>query len=568
MKKITINLYLAALLMAGVSCEQDLVENNASPCPSDDPSIICPEAEEPACPAGASAGSADFTKFIAIGNSFVAGVQGGALFTEGQNNSLPAILNKQFECTGGSSNFKQPSINAELGWNLFVTQPKLTDPSQPALGRLLLEYGDPECATGDPSVLPGPQAYAPSNVEAVPNPAVNPGFIYTGSKTELNNFGVPAIVLGQSLITQTGNWAGAGVDPRFSPFYGRLAFPGTGNSTIIGDAAAAGGTFFLFYLGLDDFFLHAAFGADPAKAPLTPASGAGQFGFDVQYGGAIATLMANPNLKGVVGNFPNIFAMPHFTSVPYNPIPLDAATAGAVSTGFAGYNQALDGLIANAAAFGISDNLKAEIATRKVTFSAACDNKILIVDETLTDLGPYFDGLQGAGAINANQRAALVPYEQVRQTKSTDIIPLSTGLILGTTVGGNPSMVYGVTVPLADQYALIPTEIQQIEAARTAFNATVAATVSTYSSRLALADINTAFANLVSARAGVANGITFTPNIDPPTGIYSEDGVHPNSRGYAFMANIFIDAINAKFSATVPKANLTKYAATGLPLNP
>src|SRR5688500_8433560 len=98
MKKITINLYLAALLMAGVSCEQDLVENSASPCPSDDPNIICPDAEEPACPAGVSAGSANFTTFVAVGNSCGAGFPGGALFAEGQDSSLAAILNKQFVC--------------------------------------------------------------------------------------------------------------------------------------------------------------------------------------------------------------------------------------------------------------------------------------------------------------------------------------------------------------------------------------------------------------------------------------------------------------------------------------
>jgi hypothetical protein len=26
----------------------------------------------------------------------------------------------------------------------------------------------------------------------------------------------------------------------------------------------------MFWLGLDDFFLHAAYGGDPTKAPLTP----------------------------------------------------------------------------------------------------------------------------------------------------------------------------------------------------------------------------------------------------------------------------------------------------------
>jgi hypothetical protein len=569
MKKLTLNLYIAALLFVGASCEQELVDNSASPCPSDDPSIICPEAEEPACPAGASAGTASFSKFVAVGNSYVAGVQGGALFTEGQNNSLPAILNKQFECVGAPATFNQPSINATLGWNLFVTQPKLTNPAAPALGRMLLQYGTtPDCATGTVSPRPTPQAYPAANVEAVPNPAANPGFLYQGSKTALNNFGIPAIVLGQSLITQTGAWAGAGSDPRFSPFYGRLSYPG-GSSTLIGDAAAAQGSFFLFYLGLDDYLLYAAFGGDPTKAPLTPASGAGLNGFDVQYGAAVGSLLAsNPNLKGVVGNFPDIFKMPHFTSVKYNPIPLDATTAAAVGGGFAGYNAALDGLIANAAAFGINDNLKAEIATRKVTFTASCTNKILISDETLTDLGPYFDGLKNAGAITAEQRAALTPYQRVRQTTATDIIPLSTGSVLGTTVGGNPLLVNGVSVPLADQYVLIPSEIAAIEAARISYNATVASVVAANSTRLALADINAGLGAFVAAGAGISNDVTITPNINPPTGIYSEDGVHPNARGYAFLANIFIDAINAKFNATVPKVDLSKYSATGLPINP
>lgn len=555
MKKIKYLGYTLALMLAFSACEQDTIELQA---PEPDVTNI----GDDACPDGASAGTADFTKFVAIGNSFVAGVQGGALFTASQDNSLPVILNKQFECVGAPSDFKQPSIKAELGWNLFLTQPKLTDPSQPVLGRLLLEYRGVNCETGEPSALPTPQRYSPSNLEAIPNPAVNPEFIYTGNKTELNNFGIPAILLGQSLIAETGAWAGANSDPRFNPFYGRLSYPGTGSSTLIGDAAAAGGSFFLFWLGLDDFFLYAAYGGDPSKAPLTPTSGGLPNGFDGQYAAAIGSLMtSNPNLKGVVGNFPSIFVMPHFTSVSYNPIPLDEATATAVNGGFTGYNAALDGLLANATLLGINDDLKAEIATRKVSFSASCTNKILLVDETLTDLAPYFNNLP----ISSEQKAALTPYRQVRQTTQNDIIPLSTGNILGTLVDNDPTKVMGVTIPVSDQYVLIPKEIQEIETARNAYNAIVANVVSNYSTRLALADVNAAFTSFVSNRAAVFNNVTITPNINPPTGIYSEDGVHPNARGYAFLANIFIDAINTKFGASIPKTNISKYSATGLP---
>jgi hypothetical protein len=553
MKKIKyIGLTLSFLLSLG-ACQQDTID------------LIEPETPTDTSCETATAGTADFSKFVAIGNSFVAGVQGGALFTEGQNNSLPAILNKQFECAGAPSTFNQPTIGASLGYNLFVTQPFLTDNTKPILGRMLLQYGtSTNCVTGAPSPKPTPQAYAPGNLEALPNPAANAGFIYGDGSTKpaLNNFGIPAIVLGQSLIPETGKWSGAGSDPRFSPFYGRLAYPGTGTSTVIGDAAAAGGSFFLFWLGLDDFFLYAAYGGDETKAPLT-SSGAFAAYYNAALNPTTGLLASNPDLKGVVGNFPDIFKMPHFTAVSYNPIPLDAATTTALTSGFAGYNAALDGLIANKVAFGISDELAAEISTRKVSYAAGCTNKILITDETLTDLGPYFDGLQGAGAINGTQRAQLAPYEQVRQTTPTDIIPLATGSVLGTT---GTFGVNGISEPLADRWVIIPTERDEINAARTAYNAAVASFVEANSTRLALADVNAALETLVTNKAAVISGVTITPKIDPPTGIYSEDGVHPNSRGYAFLSRVFIEAINAKFGSTIPLTNISKYKATALPI--
>ena len=82
--------------------------------------------------------------------------------------------------------------------------------------------------------------------------------------------------------------------------------------------------------------------------------------------------------------------------------------------------------------------------------------------------------------------------------------------------------------------------------------------------RLALADVNAAFNTFLMNRVAVGNNLTITPSMPPPTGIYSEDGIHPNSRGYAFIANIFIEAINEKFAASVPKADLRKYSATAM----
>lgn len=550
MKKIQHIALSLSLVLALNSCEQEVID------------LSPPDGAPSACPDDATAGSADFSKFIAIGNSFVAGVQGGALFTTGQNNSLPAIMNKQFECVGAPATFNQPSINASLGWNLFVTQPFIADNTKPIVGRMLLQIGDNKsCATGQPSPLPTPQAYAPGNLEALPNPLANPGFMYTGSKTELNNFAVPAITVGQLLTPATGNWGDPDPTEGFSPFYGRFASaPGT--SRIITDAAAAGGTFFLFWAGMDDFLLYAAFGGDPTRAPLTSVAD-----FQTRLGGALSPaspvglLGLNPQIKGVIGNFPDIFRMPHFNLVAYNPIPLDEATAGQLTAGFGGYNMVLDGLLQNQAAFGISDALADEIASRKVTFTAGCNNKIMITDETLADLGAYFDQMKALGIINDAQRAGLAPYEQIRQTTPTDVIPLSTGSVLGEngTFG-----VLGVSEPLGDQYVIIPTEKAEIEAHRTMYNQIVAGLSQAFPDRLALADVAAKLNGFTSGT--VQDGVIITPDLAPPSGIYSEDGLHFNSRGYAFIADAFIDAINNTYEASVPSVNLGQYASTGLPI--
>jgi phospholipase/lecithinase/hemolysin len=247
---------------------------------------------------------------------------------------------------------------------------------------------------------------------------------------------------------------------------------------------------------------------------------------------------------------------------------MDAATATVVNGGFAGYNGVLDAIKGNSNLLALLGTTAASIDARKISFSASSTNEIVIADKTLPDLGPALDALLAANAISSTQRAQLSSYQRVREANSSDLIALSAGAILGTTVGGNPLLVNGISVPLADQFVLLPSEITACRDAVTAFNAIIKSAADNSNNRVAFADLNSAFTNLVTARAGVYNGVTITPSFVPPTGAFSEDGVHPNSRGYAFMANIFIQAINTKFSANVPLADISKYKGTGLPVNP
>jgi hypothetical protein len=528
-----------ALALVFSACEQEIPELR-------DPE---PTPVEPACPPTASKGSADFTKYVAIGTSITSGYMSGALFTEGQNNSLAKILATQFACVGGGQ-FNQPDINSVNGFFTGGTNPV----GNTVLGRLLLQGTPP---------IPTPTI---SDAAAVPSP-INQAFMYSGDKANLNNFAVPGIQIGQIFITETGDWTKFDLDPNtpgpqphpaFNPYYARFA-SNPGASTILGDAMAAlanGGTFFSFWLGDNDILAYAVTGAS------NPAIFTSEADFEARFLGAVNTLLSVPNVKGVVGNIPNVTLTPFFRLVPYNAIPLPEANAAALNAGFAGYNGILD--VLKGGPFNLP---AAEMDSRKVSFVAG-QNRIVIIDDDARDLGPYYDMIKDAGQITDEQRAALEPYRKIRQTTNTDLVTLTAATVLGTAVDNNPSLIRGLTVPLTDQFILTPQEQNEILQRTVKFNEIIAAKVNNSDNRLALADVNAKFNQLAAAGFEIVNNVLFTPSLAPPAGGFSEDGVHPNARGNAYIANVFIDAINQKFGASIPKANIGAYKATGLPVNP
>jgi hypothetical protein len=539
MKNLNHIFFSLALLIGAMGCEQEMPElTTNTPPPPDEP-----------CPATASPGSANFTKYIAIGNSITAGFQAGALFDNGQASSLGKILSTQFACVGGGE-FNQPDINTENGFFLGGPNPV----GNVVLGRLLLQ--------GTPA-LPTPTI---STAAAIPNPAVNPAFLYAGDKSKLNNFGVPGIVMLHLVVPEAGQWA-ASAHPLFNPFYARFASDnGQGTTTLLADATTAlatGGTFFSFWVGNNDVLGYALGGAsDPSI--LTPVNGdpdTGHPGFAYLFNAAIGTLLQVPDTKGVVGNIPDVTMIPYFHLVGYNAIPLDKPTSDLLNGGFAGFNQILDAL--KGPPFSLP---AAEMDTRKIVFVEG-NNAVVLNDETARDLKPYFDGLLGGQIITAEQHAALMPYRLARQATAADYVTLPTALVLGTTVGGNPMAINGLTVPLADEYILLPSEQTEVKDRTAAFNAVITDVVGD-NERLALADVSTRTNAFFAAGMEITNGVAVTPTMPPPTGVFSEDGIHQNSRGAAWLANVFIDAINAKFGASVPKANLANYGGTALPINP
>jgi hypothetical protein len=540
MKKILSNAGLLCLFIL-ISCHQEILE------------------QQPVPPISGEAGSADFTKFVSIGNSLTAGYQAGALFQVGQDNSYPNIMAEQFAYVSENDQFDQPDTNSENG--CFNPTGGCTR------GRLILFDADgagtaatPAPAPAGTPTMPAPYNTGPADhgLSLAPYP--------NDKKAALNNFGVPGIILAQILTPATGGPAISG-NPAYNPYYRRFASnpsnDGATGSTILGDALAAQPTFFSFWLGNNDVLGYATSGGSGA-IPMTSAAA-----FEGYYETAINTILgSNDDLKGVVGNIPDITTIPFFKTVAWNVVKLDAATAGALTTQLANnYNGFLSVMVTNTLI------TEAEKTKRLLAYTAG-SNGILITDETLTDLSPYMVG----------PAAALLPYAKARQATIADLVCLTAGGYLGRPVDitgdGIPDGVNGVSIPLinstsattmaakGDDLILLPTEITAIQERIVAFNAIISSVVDGSGGRLALADINTKFANVFNRVTTSVDGLPVNATFAPPSGLFSEDGVHPNNRGSAYIAKAFIEAINAKFGATVPLPNIARKHSTGLPVFP
>ena len=69
-----------------------------------------------------TAGTANFSKYVALGDSFAAGFSDGALFIEGQKGAYPNILAQQFALVGGGT-FTTPFMADNIGGLLLGGKP-------------------------------------------------------------------------------------------------------------------------------------------------------------------------------------------------------------------------------------------------------------------------------------------------------------------------------------------------------------------------------------------------------------------------------------------------------------
>ncbi len=445
-----------------------------------------------------TAGTANFSKYVALGNSLTAGFSDAALFSAGQKGSYTNIMATQFKLVGGGE-FKIPFMNDNVGGLLFGGA------TNPAFRARLTFNGV------------GPVRVSGVSTTEVFNPAVAAAGPY-------NNAGVPGAKSFHLLSPSYGSAAGLATGTA-NPYYIRFAPNAT--TSVLAYAMSQTPTFFSLWIGNNDVLGYATTGGDGTD-PITPISGPAGVGFDGTYTALVNTL-TSAGAKGVVSNIPYVNTIPFFTTVGYNPVPLVAAQVTALNSAYTAYNG---GLVVAKNAGLITE---AERLQRTINFVVG-RNAVVMIDEYLTDI--------------TGVSPALI---KLRQTTSADYVVLSSQDVSAQTHLGQGN---GTQFPLTDRWVLSKNEVAELKTATDAYNATIKSLAD--SKDLAFVDSNALLTQV--ANGGVRFGNFHLTSSFATGGAFSLDGVHPSPRGYALIANKFLEAINAKYGSTFKPVDLGAYS--------
>ena len=469
-----------------------------------------------------TSGEADFSKYVALGNSLTSGYRDGTVYLDGQLESYPAMIAEQMQKAGGGT-FTQPLVPDNIGG--FANIPGFR-------GKLTLQ---------------------------VVNGALTP--VYSTAVSTLdrltgtyNNMGVPGAKSFHLVTNGYGNMAGL-ASGTANPYFVRFASSST--ASVLEDAMAQNPTFFSLWIGNNDVLSYATSGGVGTNQtgntnPRTYSSN-DITDPNVLAGSIKAVLEGMKSVgatKGVIANIPNVTSIPFFTTVPYNAVPLDEAQATALNAQLVGRLKPV------LTALGQGDRLKTLVVGQ---------NPLLIKDETLTDLSAQITAVLTRNGVSAAEAAFIgITYGQARHTTSEDLILLSTKPVIKSKVTGVSEQFnkLGITYPLEDKYVLTKSEVAQVQIATNAYNTQIKALAEAYG--LAFVDANAKMVELGKNSGIQYNGVNYSTTF-VTGGSFSLDGVHLTGKGYAVIANEFIKAINVKYKSNLRQVNPNNYSGVKFP---
>lgn len=589
------SLYAAALLGFATACEPEIERDE-------------PVYEE-------ARGEADFSTYVALGNSLTAGYADNALYREAQLNSYPAIIAEKIQYINPSLEFNQPLMPEGNGVGFAGGQ---------TIGRL-------ELTSTNPLAL-GPTI--PS--QGWETPVTGP----------IHNLGVPGATVGQLLFPGFGNPAnGPG---NFNPYYTRFAT--NAQASVLEQAIALQPTFFTLWIGNNDVLGYATAGGAGTSSITPPEQ------FSMFYSSLVNSLVtSNTGVEGALANIADITKIPFFNTIAYNQLVLTAEQAALANASYeAQINPNIDAMATEgvirtvvtetALKSQIIPGVARAIVKQQVAASSTCnaspdpeacaeaviqsgvmDAQIEGLRALLTE--EYFkeederdpDYTQAYAAIDATLEASQSTIdqnvEQTIQAYNAEQLPAEQQAALGEAIDSvftanvnqlqaagyypvfeegpnefviedneNPANPLGIreiregellllsgqiaglytpttaAQPKPDAYVLTASEITEIKDAVSAYNNVIAEVANEHT--LALVDMNSFF-NTVAEGYSI-DGTTFTPAFITGNA-FSLDGVHLTQKGYALVARRFIETINSYYNSSIPVPNTRNYPAVGLP---
>lgn len=485
-----------------------------------------------------SSGEADFSHYVALGNSLTAGYADNALYRIGQETSYPNILAQQFALAGGGE-FTQPLMADNAGGVLL-------NGIQILPNRLVLSVD----ANGNPS----PRVY--TGME----PTTDIANTLTGP---FNNMGVPGAKVYHLGVNGYGNIQGV-QSGAANPYFVRFA--SSPSASVLEDAIAQNPTFFSLWIGNNDVLGFASSGGsgvdqtgnfDPSTYGSNDITDPNVFA--QVYTNMVTALTAN-GADGVLINIPDVTGAAYFTTVPYAPLnPADPNFGPQIPTLNATYSQLNQAF----AVLGVPE--------RSIQFSTNSASAVVVKDESLTDISASLTQVLIGGGLDVPTATLFgQQYGQARQANANDLMVLTSMNVIGRTNQERKSQlitmglpeamaeqlsVNGVTYPMQDQYVLTMSEQTMMENARVAYNAAIQNAAQT--NGLAFVDASNMLTRL--ANGGIAyDGGSVNSNF-VTGGAFSLDGIHLTPRGYAIVANEIIRAVNSTYNASMPKVNPGNY---------
>ncbi len=222
-----------------------------------------------------TAGKVDFSRYVSIGNSLVAGYESGALYESAQEYSYPNLIAQQ--------------AGLAMGTTVVFNQPLISDPGFGIIGNTPVGHLEiVDLSKTPPTIEPTSSASpVPTNAATVLQP--------------YNNLGVPGAIL--SDMTDTTSLSNP------NPFFGIVLRRAALGKSCVQQALNLHPTFVTVEVGDNDVLGYATSGG------IVPYTSVNKFA--TEFTDLMDSLLADaPGAKFAVANIPDVTAIPFFTTVP------------------------------------------------------------------------------------------------------------------------------------------------------------------------------------------------------------------------------------------------------------